>query len=293
MEIGDLAIVVLSGLTSAAILFLVSMGIQLVFGALRIVNVAHGSFFMYGAFIMATVVAMMPFGREISFWLGLVVVTVVVAALGALVEILVLRRIYGREHLVQLLVTFAIFFIFADLARQLWGNQYRTVPVPDLLANSVSILGRQFPVYSLFVIAVALLAALLLFILLRMTMFGWRIRSAVEDPELLSCTGTNVSLLFTVVFGLGVGLAGLAGAIVAPTQAVNFGVDASILVAAFIVSIVGGLGSIPGAALGSVIIGLVQAFGILWFPHWETTFIFVAMILLLAFRPEGLLGRPE
>ncbi len=293
MGAGDVGILILSGLTSAAILFLVSTGIQLVFGALRIVNVAHGSFYMYGAFVMASMMEFLPFGRELNYWASLVLVTLTVALIGVVIEFVILRRIYDREHLAQLLVTFSLFFILADLARQVWGTSYRTVPTPALLEGSVHIFDRLFPVYNLFTIAVALGAGLFMLALLKFTMFGWRIRSAVEDPELLACTGTNVGRLFTLVFAIGVGMAGLAGAVVAPLQAVNFGIDANILVAAFIVSIVGGLGSITGAALGSVIIGLFQAVGIVWFPQWASTCIFIAMILLLAFRPEGLLGKPE
>ena len=293
MSLANLLIVILSGLTSAAILFLVSTGIQLVFGALRIVNVAHGSFYMYGAFIMATILSFMPDAAGWGFWIGLIAVPVVVGLIGALIETTLLRRIYDKEHLAQLLVTFALFFIMADLARQLWGEQFRTVSVPALLSGSFAVLGRQFPLYNMFVIVTAIVAAIALFALLKLTMFGWRIRAAVNDPELLACTGTNVRRLFSTVFGLGVGMAGLAGAIVAPMQTVDFGMDANTLVAAFIVSIVGGLGSVAGSAIGAIIIGLIQAFGVLWFPQWSSAFIFLIMILVLGFRPEGLLGKPS
>lgn len=291
MSFPNIVIIMLSGLTSAAILFLVSTGIQLVFGALRIVNVAHGSFYMYAAFIMAAILAVIPNADGAGFWISLVVVPVGVGVLGAVIEMSLLRRIYQKEHLAQLLVTFAVFFIMADLARQIWGNHYRIAEMPTFLSGSVLILGRHFPAYSLFVMGVAIIAAICLFALLKLTMFGWRIQAAVNDPELLACTGTNVRRLFTIVFGIGVGMAGLAGAIVAPMQAIDFGMDANTLVAAFIVSIVGGLGSIAGAAIGAIIIGLFQAFGVIWFPQWSSAFIFIIMILLLGFRPEGLLGR--
>jgi branched-chain amino acid transport system permease protein len=292
MTLGALLVQLLSGLTAAAIVFLVSVGITLIFGALRIINVAHGSFYMYGAFAMA--VAWPGFGSgEPSFWVRLLIIPLGVGLLGAIVEIAVLRRIYKREHMAQLLATFALFYIFADLAQDMWGKQYYSVTAPAMLAGPITISGYSFPAYSLFVIAVAIFSALLLFVILRLTMFGWRVRAAVEDPELLAGLGTNVSTLSTMLFALGTALAGLAGAVVAPLQAVSSGMDASILVAAFIVSIVGGLGSVVGSVIGSIVIGIFQAFGVLILPQWSSTFMYVVLVLLLAFRPAGLMGRTE
>lgn len=288
----DALIQLLGGLASASTLFLVASGITLIFGAMRILNVAHGSFYMFGAFGLSTVLGLLP-ASEMSFVLAIIVVPVAVGGFGMLVEMSVLRRIYHREHLAQLLATFALFYIFADLARQFWGNQYRTIVPPPVLAGQLSLGDRSFPSYSLFVVGVAVLVALALFALLRFSMFGWRIRAAVEDPELLSSSGVNVNQLSSALFAIGAGLAGLAGAVVAPLQAVTSGMDASILVAAFIVAILGGLGSIGGAALGAVIIGQVQAFGVLLLPQWSSTFIYAVMVLVLAFRPAGLLGRME
>lgn len=290
--IGALLVQLLSGLTSAAILFLVAAGITLIFGAMRIINVAHGSLYMYGAFLMASLLSSVFSGAAL-FWLALVLATLLTGLLGVVLEIAVLRRIYAREHLAQLLATFALFYILADLAQEIWGNKYRTVAVPPVLAGHASFFGHAFPLYSLFVIGIAVLVGLLLFALLTLTLFGWRVRAAVEDPELLAATGANVKLLSTALFGLGAVLAGLAGAVVAPLQAVTSGMDASILIAAFIVSIIGGLGSVLGSALGAIIIGVFQAFGVVWLPQWSSTFIYVAMIVLLAFRPSGLLGQAE
>jgi branched-chain amino acid transport system permease protein len=292
MTAGDALVQLLGGLASASTLFLVASGITLIFGALRILNVAHGSFYMFGAFGLSSLLAVLP-GGGMPFLLAIVLVPLAVAALGALVEMTVLRRVYQREHLAQLLATFALFYIFADLARQLWGNQYRTIVPPPFLASQVAIGERVFPAYSLFVIFVAVVVALGMFALLQFTLFGWRVRAAVEDPELLASTGTDVKRLSTTLFAIGAGLAALAGAVVAPLQAVTSGMDASILVAAFIVAILGGLGSIVGAALGAVIIGEFQAFGVLLLPQWSSTFIYVVMILVLTFRPAGLLGRAE
>lgn len=292
MTFGSAVVQLLSGLTSAGILFLVAAGMTLVFGAMRIINVAHGSFYMFGAYLLATPLTFF-FTGEVGFWPRMIAAPLVVLIMGAVVEISVLRQIYDREHLAQLLATFALFYIFADIAQMIWGGQYRTVPAPIVLAGQTHFGSYAFPTYSLFVIAVAAVVGLLLFALLRLTMFGWRVRAAQEDPELLASTGSNVRILSTALFSLGALLAGLAGAVVAPLQAVTSGMDASIIVAALIVSMVGGLGSISGAALGAIVIGVFQSFGVIWLPHWSSTFIYVVMILLLAFRPAGIMGRQE
>ena len=265
-------------------------GLTLVFGALRIINVAHGSFYAYGAFGVTTLAGAAGGGR---FWLALLVVPLAVAALGAAVEVTVLRRVYGRDHLAQLVVTYALFLVFADIALRLWGSQARSVPVPSVLAGSVSLGSGQFPRYDLFVIAAAVLVGLGLWALLQRTALGWRIRAAVEDQELLASAGSNVPLLFTTVFALGALLAGLAGVLAAPLESVSPGLDASIIIAAFIVSVIGGLGSVAGAAAGAVIIALFNTAGVLWAPSWEPAFIYLAMITVLALRPWGLLGTAE
>lgn len=280
----------LSALTDAGSLFVAAAGLTLVFGALRIINVAHGSFYAYGAFGVTTMAGAAGGGR---FWLALVLVPLAVAALGAAVEVTVLRRVYGRDHLAQLVVTYALFLVFADVALRLWGSQSRSVPVPSVLAGSVSLGSGQFPRYDLFVIVVAVLAGLGLWALLQRTALGWRIRAAVEDQELLASAGSNVPLLFTTVFALGALLAGLAGVLAAPLESVSPGLDASIIIAAFIVSVIGGLGSVAGAAVGAVIIALFNTAGVLWAPSWEPAFIYLAMITVLALRPWGLLGTAE
>lgn len=280
----------LSALTDAGSLFVAAAGLTLVFGALRIINIAHGSFYAYGAFGVTTVAGAAGGGR---FWLALVAVPLAVALLGAAVELTVLRRVYSRDHLVQLVATYALFLIFADLALRLWGSQARSVPVPSALSGSVTIGGGQFPRYDLFVIAAAVVVGLALWAVLQRTPTGWRIRAAVEDQELLASAGSNVPLLFTTVFTMGALLAGLGGVLAAPLQSVSPGLDASILIAAFIVSVIGGLGSVAGAAIGAVIIALFNTAGVLWAPSWEPAFIYLAMITVLALRPWGLLGTAE
>ena len=281
----------LSALTDASSLFIAAAGLTLVFGALRIINIAHGSFYAFGAFGVASLVGSAAGGGR--FWLALVAVPLAVGALGAGVEVTVLRRVYPRDHLAQLVATYALFLIFADLALRLWGSQPRSVPVPAGLGGSVTLSGSQFPVYDLFVIGAAVAVGLGLWALLQRTPLGWRIQAAVEDPELLASAGTNVPLLFTVVFSLGALLAALAGGLAAPLESVAPGLDQSILISAFIVSVIGGLGSVAGAAIGAVIIALFNTAGVLWAPSWEPAFIYLAMIAVLALRPWGLLGTAE
>lgn len=281
----------LSALTDAGSLFIAAAGLTLVFGALRIINIAHGSLYAFGAFGVTTLVGGAAAGGR--FWLALIVVPLAVAALGAAVELTVLRRVYPRDHLVQLVVTYALFLIFADLALRLWGSQARSVAVPSVLAGSVALSGGQFPRYDLFVIGAAVVVGLALWGLLQRTTLGWRIRAAVEDSELLASAGTNVPLLFTAVFTIGALLAALAGVLAAPLQSVSPGLDASILISAFIVAVIGGLGSVAGAAVGALVIALFNTAGVLWAPSWAPAFIYLAMIAVLALRPWGLLGTAE
>ncbi len=282
----------LSGLTTAGYLFIVSSGLTLLFGAMRVINIAHGSFYMYAAFIVSAIVGTGSHGPG-RFWLALAAAPLAVAGIGAAVDVGVMRRIYAKEHLLQLLATFALFYIFADLALRIWGGAYRSVPAPASLAGAVPLLGVEFPAYNFFVMGVAVAVGVAVWLLLQRTRFGWRIRAAVEDPELLAVAGTNVRRFATAVFTLGSLLAGIAGAVVAPLISVAPGLDSSILVEAFIVTVIGGLGSVTGAAIGALIIGIAEAIGLLTVPGWSSAFIYVAMILVLIVRPAGLLGVPE
>lgn len=277
-------------LTTAGSLFIVSSGLTLVFGAMRLINVAHGSFYMVGAFVMTTVAADSAGAR---FWGALAAATVVVAVLSVVVEVSVMRRIYASDHLTHLLATFAVSLIIADLALRVWGSGGRSVREPSLATGAVSWGGASFPAYDLVLIAAAFAVGLGLWLVLTRTSFGWRIRAAVDDPELLSCTGTRLSLLRTGVFMLGAALAAFAGALVSPQVTVAPGMDTAIIVSAFIVAVIGGLGSIPGAALGALIIGIAETLGASYAPSWASSFMYLAMIAVLVMLPSGLLGRVE
>lgn len=291
MDLGTIVLVVLAGLTRASVLFVVAAGLTLVFGVLRVINLAHGSLYMVGAFLATTfVVRSAPFP---TFWLAVPLVPLLVGGLALPIELGVLRRIYRKAHELQLLATFALILVFADVVKLLWGRQYRSISLPEPLHGSVVIAGQAFPAYNLFVIVWAPLLAVGLWYLVERTALGRLIRAAVSDPEMLEVLGINIPRVFTAVFVIGAALAGLAGVLVAPLGSVGLGMDVEVLIEAFIVAVIGGLGSFPGALLGASIIGLMHSFGITVAPRLAIAFSFLAMVIVLIIRPSGLLGKPE
>jgi len=290
MDLASFITHLVGALSTASSLFIVAAGLTLVFGALRLINLAHGSFYMYGAFLATSLVA---WSAHTGLWIALVASPLLAAGMGVVVEVGVLRRLYAREHLTQLLATFALLLIFADLALRFWGKGVRSVSPPPIVQGNVHLAGAPVPLYDLVIIGAAVIVGASLWLLLSHTTLGWKIRAVVDDPEVLAASGVNVRMLYTGVFALGALLAGLSGVIIAPQQAVEPGMDAQIIVAAFIVAVIGGLGSITGAAIGALVIGIVETVGASWAPSWASTFIYLLMILVLAVRPWGLLGTPE
>jgi len=292
LSISDILTQLLSGFTSASLLFLVATGLTLIFGALQIINVAHGSFYMLSAFVVVSLLTV-DIGLPVPmYWVALVLAPLLVGALAVAMEVIVLRPLYKKEHLLQLLATFGLLYLCNGIALRIWGGQFRSIPIPTELRGSILAFGGAFPIYNLFIIGMAIAVGLFLWWLLQRTQLGWRIRAAVEDPEMLAASGTNVRLLFTGVFALGAVLAAIAGVVVGPIGSITTGLSTQILVEAFIVVVIGGLGSIPGAAIGAIIIGMAQTAGVLWMPGFASAFIYVAMILVLIIRPSGLLGTP-
>ncbi len=280
-----------SGLTTAMFLFLIASGLSLIFGVLKIINFAHGSLYMIGAYIAWNITVIV--GRTSIGFLGAVVVaSLSVAILGGLVERLLLRYMYKREELYQLLFTYALVLIFADACKFIWGTQPHSVSRPPILAGSFDFLGVRFPHYDLFIIVLGPLIALGFWLFLNRTSYGRIIRAAALDREMLGALGTNVSSLYTGMFVLAAFLAGLSGALVSPIKSVVPGMDIEIIIEAFIVVVIGGLGSLWGTLLGSLIYGLTLAFGILVFPRFSIFAAFVIMAVVLIVRPWGLLGRP-
>ncbi|HEY5678325.1 MAG TPA: branched-chain amino acid ABC transporter permease [Myxococcales bacterium] len=290
-DAGTVVMLVMAGLTRASILFIVASGLTLVFGVLRVINMAHGSLYMIGAFVAATAIERV--GGAGSFWLALVAAPLAVAAVGAVIELGVLRRIYRAEHVVQLLATYALILVIEDLVKMVWGAEYRSVSVPAIFAGAIQIGGRPFPVYNLFVIFWALVLAAGLWLLMYRTGLGKLIRAAVDDAEMLETLGVNIPRVFLAVFVIGAFLAGLGGVLVAPQGSIGLGMDVSILIESFVVAVIGGLGSFPGALLGAGIIGVMFSFGITIAPRMAMAFIFLAMVVVLVVRPWGLFGEPE
>ncbi|MDF1592722.1 MAG: branched-chain amino acid ABC transporter permease [Desulfobacterales bacterium] len=279
---------VIVGLSRTTILFIVASGLSLVLGVLRIPNVAHGSLYMIGAFLTYTVATL--FGQStLGFWLALIVAPLGVALISFVVERGLFCHLYEREHLMLLLFTFSFTLVFGDLVKLFWGSDYRSLNPPEFLRGSFSIPCLLLPRYNLFLLIVGPLVAAGLWFLTKKTKIGKIARAAAVDREMVGAMGINVSWVFATVFVIGCYLGGLGGALVAPTQNITQGMDHAIIIEAFLIVIIGGLGNIWGALLGALIFGLTDAVGILVWPQFAIVFPYVAVITVLLFRPKGLL----
>ncbi len=287
-----LLVQLLSGLANAMFLFLIASGLSLIFGVTRIVNFAHGSFYMLAAYLTYSLAAALP-GGPAAFYLAALLAALAVAAIGGLIEVLLLRRVYRAPELYQLLLTFALVLITADVVRWVWGADNKTGPSAPGLAGSVPVAGQLFPSYDLAIIVFGPLVALGLWLLFHRTRWGVLIRAATQDREMVAALGVDQSRLFTSVFVLGSFLAGLGGALQVPRLALTTVMDTSVIVEAFVVVVIGGMGSVWGALLASLLIGVLNAFGVLLLPKIAIVLIFVVMAVVLVVRPWGLLGRPE
>ena len=293
----------LNGLQFGVMLFLMAAGLTLIFGVMGLINLAHGSLYMIGAFAAAAIA-----GWTGSFLLALAASLAAAAAIGALVELLVIRRLYDRDHLDQVLATFALILIFSEGTRWLFGSFPLFLDVPAALAGPVRLPGGiQYPAYRLAIIVVGLLIAAGLFILISRTRIGIRIRAGESDREMIAALGVDISRLYTLVFALGAALAGLAGALVGAIQSVQVGMGEPVLILAFVVIVIGGIGSIKGALVGSILVGLTDTLGRFLLPVLFSQFmdpseatsvgsalasmlIYILMAGVLLFRPTGLFG---
>lgn len=277
---------VLNGLSLGALLFLLASGFTLVFGLMRIVNLAHGAFYLLGGYV--GVVTTAATGQII---VGVVAAAAAVAVLGLGTERFLLRRLRGRE-LPEVLLTIGLSFIVADLCLAFFGGNPMTLNVSGALTGSTGVVGIVYPRYRLFIIVVTVVIGVLLAVAQRYTRVGAMVRAGVDDREMAAATGMNVDRVFTGMFVFGAALAGLAGAIGAGMLSLRPGVDIDILLYALVVVIIGGLGSVKGAAVGSLLIGLIDAFSKVWLPELSYFTIFAPMALVLVLRPTGLFGRP-
>ena len=287
---GFLLVHALTGLAGASSLFLVASGLTVIFGVTRVVNFAHGSLAMLGAYVGWTLLTRLP--RDPAwFALGVLGAAAALAALGALLEMGLLRRLYRSPELFQLLATFGVVLVVQDATLALWGPDDLTISRPPWLRASFRIAGERFPVYDLVLIGVGPAVLGALWLLFNRTRWGRLVRAATWDRDMVAALGVDQRVLFTSVFALGAGLAGLAGALGLPDGSANLGIDLSVVTDAFVVVVIGGLGSIVGAFLASLLIGLLQAFGVVLIPKATLVLVFVVMAVVLALRPIGLLGR--
>ncbi len=282
----------LTGLSDAASLFLVAAGLSLIFGVSRIVNMAHGSFYMLGAYIAYVIITALPH-TALSFWAGIALATLAVGVIGVIIEIFLLRRLYQAPELFLLMATFAVLLVIQDLARWVFGPEDLMGPMAPKLEGSINIMGALMPTYDIVLIIAAPLVLVFLWLLLNRTRWGILVRAATEDREMLAALGVNQKWLFTSVFFLGSLLAGLGGAIQLPKGGADLLMDMNVIAAAFVIVVVGGMGSIPGAFLAAIIIGELGSFGVLFLPQSTLVMMFLVMAVVLVIRPYGLLGKPE
>jgi len=287
ISVSALAQQFLVGLSRTTILFIVSSGLSLMLGVLRIPNIAHGSLYMIGAFLTYTIATAIGGGWGFALALGLAPLGV--AMVGFVLERGLLCRLYDREHLMLLLFTFSFTLVLNDLVKLIWGSDFRSLTAPVLLQGAFDMMGLPFPRYNLFLLALGPLVALGLWVLTNRTRIGKIARAAALDRDMVDAVGINVSWVFAAVFVIGCFLAGLGGALVAPTQNITQGMDHTIIMEAFLIVIIGGLGNIWGALLGAAIFGLTDAMGILLWPQFAIVFPYIAVVVVLVFRPKGLL----
>jgi branched-subunit amino acid ABC-type transport system permease component len=287
MSLDILIIQLLNGLVFSLLLFLMAAGLSLILGLMDVVNLAHGGFYLFGGYIGLTMIRWLG-----NFWLALLIAPLVAGALGLLLQVWFLRRLQAR-HLDQVLFTFGLALIAADLMRWYWGAYVESVPPPPQLAGSVLIMGRQFPVYRISLIFFGAIIAVALMLLLDYTRIGAMVRAGVSDSELVSGLGINVDGVFIGVFVLGTGLAALAGVAAGPITNLYPGLDFEILILALVVVVIGGLGTLRGALLGSILVGMTETLGKAFIPEFSLFVIFALMALVLLVRPRGLLGQKE
>src|SRR5512136_888107 len=282
----------MSGIARSSLLFLVASGLSLTFGVLRVLNFAHGSLYMLGAFLSYSIwkFLLMP---VMGFYIAAIIAGLIMGALGILIEFVLLRRLYARGWPEQLLATYAIVLIITDLVKWAWKGEFLSIPRPKPFTGAVFLFGFPFPSYNFFVILLGLGLVVFLWWLVYRTRLGDIIRAAASDREMVAALGIPIPWLFTWIFVLGALIAGMSGAVSAPYGAIRLGMDIEIIVECFAVVVIGGMGSLPGTLLGSFIVGQVYSFGIMYKPQLALAFIFIVMAVVLIIRPWGIFGKPE
>jgi branched-chain amino acid transport system permease protein len=276
----------LNALSQAALLFFLGVGLTLIFGIMRIVNFAHGAFFMLGAYVGYSAVQFTG-----SFWGALLLAPLAVGGIGAAFELGVLRRLYGRDGSAFLMVTFGLTLVMGEVIRLIWGVAALNVPLPPPLSGIVFILDEPFPIYRLFLACAGLVVALAIWQFLERTRLGLLIRATSQNAEMVHALGTDVRLVRSAVFGIGCGLAGIGGVFAAPLVTASLGMAPNAVIDTFVIVIIGGMGSFLGSAIAAVLVGFVQVFGTYYFPDLALALMYLLMLLVLIVRPGGLLGK--
>ena len=276
----------LNALQFSMTLFLLSVGLTIIFGLMKIVNLAHGSLYMVGAYLGLSIT-----NYTDSFWLALVIAPILTALIGAILYSLLFKHIQNADPMKQVLLTFGLIYIALDSVRLLWGTMSHSISAPNILSNSILLINEPYPSYRLFVIAIGLIVLFILYIILEKTKIGAKVRASVDDPETAQLLQINTDKILFYTFALGCGLAGLAGITVAPILGVEPGMDMEVLVLTLIVVVVGGPGSLKGAIIGSLLIGFVDSFGKVYIPQLAQIIIYAVMALTILFKPDGLYKR--
>ncbi len=276
----------LNGISLGMLLFLISIGLTIIFGVLGVLNFAHGSLYMLGAYFCFQIVSLSH-----NFWGALILAPLVVAVVGGIIESLLLRPVYGRDVSFQLLLTFGVLLVLDDAVRLIWGSGYHIVDPPSFLNGVVHLGGFTYPVYSLFILILGPFIGLGLWAFFRFTLWGKKIRASSMDREMAAGIGINVNRLFTGVFMFGTWLAGMGGALAAPLRAIGPSMGEKIIIESFIVVVIGGLGSFPGAFLGAMILGLINAYGAQYLPKATMALPYILLAIILLTKPRGLLSK--
>jgi branched-chain amino acid transport system permease protein len=282
------AIQALHGLVYGMVLFLVASGLTLIFGMIGVLNFAHGALYMLGAYFSYTIIRITG-----HFWLSLLIAPLLVGCVGVFIERVFLRKVHSYGHAHELLLTFGLAYIIEELVKMIWGNEPLYVEIPKLLTESIRLMDVTYPTYRLFILLISLAVFFFLFLIFFRTRVGMIVTAAVSRIEMVNALGVNVPLLYTALFGVGGALAGIAGVIAGPYMITNPGMAANIIIDLFVVVVVGGLGSIPGALLASLLVGELQSFGILFLSKVAVVFQFVLLAVVLIVKPEGLFGEKD
>jgi len=277
---------VVNALSQSALLFFLGVGLTLIFGLMRIVNFAHGALYMLGAFV----------GYSLStwtgnFWIALAVAPVLVGLFGAAFEFAILRRLYRRDAHAFLMVTFGLALVVGEAVRLTWGSDALQVPPPPLLADVIFLLDEPFPLYRLFLVATGIVVAVAIWQFLERSRLGLLIRATSQNADMASALGVDIKLIRSCVFGIGCGLAALGGVLAAPLVTASNGMAATVIIDAFVIVIIGGMGSFLGSLIGALLVGFVQVFGNYYLPDLALAFMYLVMLAILVMRPGGLLGK--